>query len=104
MRIKNKVRLRHIKSRVTAADFNRLCMIKEKYGFRSVYEILNYLVRSFLRVADPDNDTLADPLPVEIEEMFEGFADTESRYKGEKPKRRCNATINKDIDPMSKYI
>lgn len=97
-------RFRHIKSRVTYADFDRLNAIKEKYGFKSVYEILNYLVHCFLRVADPDNDPITEPLPAEIEEMFSGFTDAEGRYKGEKPKRRCNTTIDKDIDPMSKHI
>ena len=95
---------RHIKSRVTDVDFNRLNAIKKKYGFRSIYEIFNYLVHCFLRVADPDNDTIIEVVPKEIEDMFEGFTDAESRYKGEKPKRRCNTTIDKEIDPMSKYI
>ena len=97
-------RFRHIKSRVTGVDFDRLNAIKEKYGFKSVYEILNYLVHCFLRVADPDNDPIAEPVPAEIEEMFEGYTNAESRYKGEKPKRRCNTTIDREIDPMSKYI
>lgn len=39
-------------ARVTLADYTRLKDIQKKYKFKSVYQILNYLAYSFLRVAD----------------------------------------------------
>lgn len=55
---------------VSAQDVERLKMICTKYEFNSIYQLLQYLVHCFLRVADPDNDPIDEPIPMEIEEMF----------------------------------
>lgn len=76
-------------SRVSKADYNRLSDIKKKYGFKSNYQILNYLMYCFLRVADPDHDDKIEPVPIEIEEMFEGLSEADKKFMFVKPKRRC---------------
>ena len=64
---------------ISAQDANRLKSICEKYGFKSTYKLLQYLVHCFLRVADPDNDLIDEPIAPEIEEMFTNNADWETR-------------------------
>ena len=49
-----------------------------------------YLWGAFLRVADPDNDTSVEPVPEEIEMMFDGYADSEKHFEYVKPKRSMN--------------
>ena len=63
--------MKRISGYTTNADYERLLTIKNKYGFKSVYQIIKYLIHSFLRVADPDRDKTEEPLPEEIKEMFE---------------------------------
>lgn len=65
--------MKRISGYTTNADYERLLTIKNKYGFKSVYQIIKYLIHSFLRVADPDNDKTEEPLPEEIKEMFSEF-------------------------------
>lgn len=55
---------------VSANDIARLEAIKNKFGFNSTYQILQYLTYCFLRVADPDNDPIVECIPEEIENMF----------------------------------
>ena len=55
---------------VSVGDVGRLRVVCNKYGFRSIYQLLQYLVHCFLRVADPANDQIDEPMPKEIEEMF----------------------------------
>ena len=49
-----------------------------------------YLWGAFLRVAGPDNDTSVEPVPEEIEMMFDGYADSEKHFEYVKPKRSMN--------------
>nr|DAM03160.1 MAG TPA: hypothetical protein [Caudoviricetes sp.] len=64
---------------VSIQDITRLKSICGEYGFKSIYQLLQYLVYCFLRVADPDNDITTEPLPIEIEEMFTNNAEWERR-------------------------
>lgn len=84
-------RIEYIKifSRVSKADYARLTEIRKKYHFKSNYEIVQYLMHCFLRVADPDNDKQTEPVPEEIEQMFSGLSEAEKRFMFIKPKRRC---------------
>ena len=77
-------------ARVTLADYLRLKDIQKKYKFMSVYQILNYLAYSFLRVADKKNDRVDEPLPDEVEKMFDelGTSKMPIRYRKAKPKKR----------------
>lgn len=84
-----KVEYIKIFSRVSRSDYNRLSAIKKKYGFKSNYEILNYLMHCFLRVADPDNDDYSEPVPLEIEQMFSDLSEADRHLMFIKPKRRC---------------
>lgn len=59
-----------VQTYISPTDKERLDAIIEKYGFVSTYQVLQYLVHCFLRVADPANDPITEPIPYEIEEMF----------------------------------
>lgn len=76
--------------RISPDAWERLNEIKEKYGFKSIYEIMQYLVGAFLRVADPEHEETDDPVPDEIAEMFGGFAQAEKHFEYVKPKRKLN--------------
>jgi hypothetical protein len=67
---KTKVPYKQIITRVTVYDYKRLEFICRKYKFRSLYEVVQYLIHCFLRVADKEHDQEIEPLPVEIERMF----------------------------------
>ena len=60
-----------IKTEVPVAYAKRLDEIVEKYNFRSRYQLLQYLVKCFIRVADPKPDD--EVVPADIAEMFEGY-------------------------------
>ena len=60
-----------IKTEVSVEYAKRLDEIVEKYNFRSRYQVLQYLVKCFIRVADPKPDD--EVVPADIEEMFEGY-------------------------------
>lgn len=65
-----KYKKQKIDTYVSVEDIKRLKAICEKYEFRSIYQLLQYLVHCFLRVADPENDPIVEPIPDEIREMF----------------------------------
>lgn len=60
-----------IKTEIPKEYMIRLDEIVEKYNFRSRYQLLQYLVKCFIRVADPQPDD--EVVPMDIEEMFEGY-------------------------------
>lgn len=62
---------------VSIEDIQRLETIKHKYGFKSTYQILQHLTHCFLRVADPENDPIIEPIQDEIQDMFSGFSEAE---------------------------
>lgn len=76
-------------SRISRADYERLSGIRKKYGFKSNYQIIQYLVYCFLRVADPENDFHSEPVPIEIEEMFNEMSEADKHFIFIKPKKRC---------------
>lgn len=65
-----KYKKQKIDTYVSLEDLARLNMICKKYGYGSIYRLLQYLVHCFLRVADPDNDPIIEPVPDEIRSMF----------------------------------
>lgn len=82
-------------ARLDPIQWARAEAIRDKYGFKSIYAMNQYLWACFLRVADPDNDTRTDPVPEEIEMMFGDFAESEKHFEYVKPKKaRKNATLN----------
>ena len=89
----NKLEKIRLGGRVSKADYYRLEQIRKRYGFKSCSEIVSCLTRSFIRVADPDNNKANEPVSAEIKEMFVNLSETES-MDFIKPKRRCNTTIH----------
>lgn len=65
-----KYKRQKIDTYVSLKDVDRLKSICTKYGFDSIYQLLQYLVDCFLRVADPTNDENNEPVPHAIEEIF----------------------------------
>lgn len=74
---KKRYRKQKIDTYASKEDVARLKSICAKYGFKSIYQLLQYLVHCFLRVADPVNDPIDTPLSIEIKEMFTDNADWE---------------------------
>ena len=74
---KKKYKKQKIDTYVSVEDVARLRLICKDYGFNSIYKLLQYLVHCFLRVADPVNDPIDEPMPIEIEEMFTDNAEWE---------------------------
>ena len=60
-----------IKTEISKEYMERLDEIVEKYHFRSRYQLLQYLVKCFIRVADPKPDE--EVVPEDIAEMFEEY-------------------------------
>ena len=60
-----------IKTEIPKEYMERLDEIVEKYHFRSRYQLLQYLVKCFIRVADPKPDE--EVVPEDIAEMFEEY-------------------------------
>ena len=77
-----------IVARIDIDNFKRLSEIRDKYGFSSNYEIIQYLVACFLRVADPEHDETEEPVPDEIKDMFEDLSQAEKHFEFVKPKRK----------------
>lgn len=55
-----------IKARLTPEELSRLDGIVKKYQFKSRYHLLQYILQSFLRVADPEPEDVT-------EEAFDGY-------------------------------
>lgn len=88
----NKTGTRKVYSRVTPETYRRLEYIRSKYGFKSVYEIIQSLVHCFLRATDKDNDQQVEPLPYEVERMFDELSEGEKHVEFERTyKRKASA-------------
>lgn len=68
-----------INTYVTDQTVVRLRAICGQYGFNSVYQLMQYLIRCFLRVADPQNEPDLETISEEIEAMFTSNAEWEKR-------------------------
>lgn len=55
---------------LSVQDVKRLELICKKYKYNSIYQLLQYLAYCFLRVADPENDPILEPVSDEIREIF----------------------------------
>lgn len=76
-------------SRITLESYRRLSYIRDKCGFKSNYEIIQYLVHCFLRVADKEHDQQIECIPDEVEQMFNDLSESEKHFEYVKPKRRA---------------
>lgn len=90
MNKKKRIQKVQIVARVTLADYKRLKDICEKYGFKSVYQLQNYLCYSFLRAVDKEHDPIDEPVPDEIVQMFDdmGTPKLPIRYRKARPVKK----------------
>lgn len=81
-----------IVARVSLYDYMRLKEICEKYGFKSVYQLQNYLCYSFLRAVDKEHDPIDEPVPDEIVQMFDdlGSPRLPVKYLKAKPNKKSS--------------
>lgn len=88
-RKKKFIQFKKIPVRVDLEQWRRLDKIRVDYHFRSTYEIMQYILGCFLRVADPvpgeENDEI---VPDEIKSMFSDLAEAERHFEYVKPKRK----------------
>lgn len=75
-------------ARISTEAYERADLIKEKFGFKSIYEINQYLWHCFLRVADPEHDEEEEPVPDEIKQMFYDLSEADRQFDFVKPKRK----------------
>lgn len=72
-------------TRLLESDAARFETVAKRSGFTSDYALLRYLIHVFLRVADPENDVLCTPIPLELAELFTDNAelkkDLEAAYE-----------------------
>lgn len=73
--------------RINRTSFDRLSEIQAKYGFKSNYEIMQYLLHCFFRIAGLENDKSLEPVPDEIQTMFSGFFNRNRDFEFVKPVR-----------------
>mgnify|MGYP003430503745 CR=1 FL=1 len=59
-----------VAARISVANYDRLTKIAHEYNFRTVNDLLSYLVFCFLRAVDEGNDELVYPMPDDILKLF----------------------------------
>lgn len=86
MKDREKLKCVMIQSKIDAGTAKRVDNIVNKYGFGSRYELMQYILSSFLRVADPDGEITEDDVRMaEYAKMFEGFENAKNRIITTKP-------------------
>ena len=86
----NSVQCHKVVCRIDTGTIDRLTLIKDSYGFKSNYELIQYIAACFLRVADPEC-VETDINEVEgIETMFDEYSHGEKHFQYVKPKRAMN--------------
>lgn len=72
-----------IYSNVSAKDYAKLNMICKMFGFKSIYQLIQVLLRCFLRYAsqEPDPEPQEYSMGKEIEDMFEDMMEPMERQK-----------------------
>ena len=85
-----------IVARLNHKQWERASRIRDKFGFKSIYEMTQYLWGCFLRVADPEHEENPNPVPDEIEMMFGDLSEAERNFEFVKPKRSPGKTSLND--------
>ena len=80
--MKNRV-TRRIYSNVSEKDYDKLNRICSMFGFKSIYQLMQVLVRCFLRYADHGSDPEPSEYSMgkEIEDMFDDMMEPLERTK-----------------------
>ena len=71
-------KLRTVRGKVTHREYERLKEIRDAYGFKSIYEIMQCLTRAFINHVDHEVEYPPVDPTNEIDEMFNEFTDAES--------------------------
>ena len=67
---KERVDRHKVAARVSVANYERLKVLAAKYEFRTVNDLLSYLVYCFLRAVEGGNDELMYSMPEDILSLF----------------------------------
>lgn len=72
-----------IYSNISAKDYAKLNMICAMFGFKSIYQLLQVLLRCFLRYAgqEPESEPEEYSMGKEIEDMFDDMMEPMERQK-----------------------
>lgn len=81
-----------IATKVSFETRARLERMRVKFGFKSVYEIIQFAIASLLRVADPEGDA-PDDRDARVVQLSEMFADLDDYTRGEGQKRKLSAVV-----------
>lgn len=80
--------------RLDPVQWERAIRIRDKFGFKSVYQISQYLWGCFLRVADPELEENRESISEEIKSMFDScssYVTEVRRQRGDcKPRRTAS--------------
>lgn len=81
--MKKQNKCHRIYSNVSERDFQRLSAICAMYGFKSIYQLLQILLRCFLRYADQGANQEPEEYSMgkEIEDMFDDLMEPVERQK-----------------------
>lgn len=83
MKDKSKRKFISVQSKVSARTAERLSAIVEKYGFKSNYELMQYILSAFLRYVDAEHEEAEEESKnlafVECGKMFAGWMEAQSR-------------------------
>lgn len=80
MKNKNNLKWISIQSKVSPNTAARLDRIVAQFGFASRYEVMQYILSAFLKIADPEGEpTEQSKELIEFAKMFEGFENSKTR-------------------------
>lgn len=86
MKDKNQLKFISIQSKVSVQTANRIDVIVKRCGFESRYELMQYLLSAFLKVADPEGEKDENSSELyEFAKIFEGFENRKTRIITTKP-------------------
>lgn len=106
MKDKSKLKFISIQSKVDTRTAMRLDEIVERGKFGSRYELMQYILSAFLKVADAENEETElerDTIYMqEVEKMFSGWMDAQNRIITTKPCKSLKLDLVKSIYIYSK--
>lgn len=80
MKDKRNLKWISIQSKVSPNTAARIDKIVEQFGFASRYEVMQYILSAFLKVADPEGEPTEECQElIEFAKMFEGFENSKTR-------------------------
>lgn len=93
MKTENKNGSSKIWARVSLETGEQLHHVAKKFGFRSQYQVVQHITKSFIRVADIENADKDESLPPkEAESIFSDLDNSEKDYSTVKPVRPIGLT------------